>query len=168
MRKLFYMLLMMGCLVGAACGAEAPEAFRGIKWGTHLKDIPGMVFDSGEARLKTYTRENDKMAVGAAPLESVLYNFLDDRFVGAVLICQNGTPKETLMALFQNLYGKPMTMDGFPNSSIWVFEKDKVPTFFITADPFLINGLDLYRFAYYTPEGIEYIANLQKSGANDL
>lgn len=168
MRKLFYVLLMVGYLAGVAYGAEVPEAFRGIKWGTHLKDIPGMVFHSGEARLKTYTRENDKMAVGAAPLESVLYSFLDDRFVGAVLVCQNGTPKETLMVLFKDLYGKPMTMDGFPNSSVWIFEKDKIPTLFITADPFLINGLDLYRFAYYTPEGMEYIASLQRSGANDL
>ncbi len=57
---------------------------KGIKWGAHISDIPGMVLmgDVGSGK-KVYRREGKGMNIGDADLEAVMYGFYKDRLEDA-------------------------------------------------------------------------------------
>lgn len=85
MRRVLIGALMIGCLIVASTGyafQNEPEGFRGIKWG----DLRGedMVFyakTEGNDDLLWYKKENDKMQIGEAKLEKIIYGFYKNRFM---------------------------------------------------------------------------------------
>jgi hypothetical protein len=59
-----------------------PDGFRGIKWGTNIKDLPemGTPTATGSDNSQFYARKDDKLKIGDADLESLSYLFYKDRF----------------------------------------------------------------------------------------
>lgn len=57
-----------------------PSDFRGVKWGTNIEKLPGMVVTLDGGDLKAYTRKGDKMMIGDATLNSLHYIFYKDEF----------------------------------------------------------------------------------------
>jgi hypothetical protein len=53
---------------------------NGIKWGTHIKDLPDMVLLGALAGGKrVYTRNGEKIKLGDADVEAVMYGFYRER-----------------------------------------------------------------------------------------
>lgn len=57
-----------------------PYDFRGIKWGTRIDKLRGMVLSVDGGDLKAYTRQREKLMLGDAKLHSIQYVFYKDQF----------------------------------------------------------------------------------------
>jgi hypothetical protein len=57
-----------------------PDDFRGIKWGTNIKELRKMKLVEDDKTSKYYIRKSDKLIIGKAALKSISYGFYDDRF----------------------------------------------------------------------------------------
>jgi len=69
-------------MLGLTSFQNEPDGFRGIKWGQHIKDIPGLKLTTTDNEgLALYTRENDDLQLGDAKLISLHYAFWQDRFM---------------------------------------------------------------------------------------
>lgn len=55
-----------------------PDNFRGIKWGTNIKELPDMTKSPDNNEL--YVRNNDKFQIGDADLTLIKYGFYKERF----------------------------------------------------------------------------------------
>ena len=85
--------------VGIAAPLPPPpwDGFRGIAWGTHLKDTKGMELlregSKGMELLRTsgdwtyYKRANDRLAIGKARLSQIVYGFYKYRFADVNIDC---------------------------------------------------------------------------------
>jgi len=60
------------------------DGFRGMKWGTHIKDFNdiNLVLVENGNEYKGYRRPNDKLSIGDANLKEIIYTFYKDRFYG--------------------------------------------------------------------------------------
>lgn len=56
------------------------EGFRGLKWGTDIKDAGNMKLVEDGGDIKLYERINEKMAIGQAKLSQLSYIFYKGRF----------------------------------------------------------------------------------------
>ncbi len=99
-----FALILLWCLYTHHAFAfdNEPDGFRGIAWGTELTSVAGLVSDNlaqnmlennsleigvklTDFALKSYRRTGDKLEFGNAQMESVSYQFYQDRFVGATI-----------------------------------------------------------------------------------
>ena len=79
------------CFAEFKPGSE-PDGFRGIKWGTDVKTLPGMKHlktykrvmwrapSSMGAKIEVYTRKGDRLIIGRAKLEKIEYSFWKEEF----------------------------------------------------------------------------------------
>ena len=66
------------------------EGFRGIKWGTRVEGIPGMVYYGALGPSVTvYTRKDERLAIGDTPVSILSYQFYKRR-LSAVVLCAEG------------------------------------------------------------------------------
>lgn len=94
MRKVSTIILIAGVfLLNAAFGYDnEPDGFRGIKWGTKIDTLKGMMIVRDEPAINgtdVYVRANEEMKMEGAELETVEYYFWMGRFAGAVLSFSN-------------------------------------------------------------------------------
>ncbi len=57
-----------------------PDGFRGIKWGSNIKNLRGLKLVENHKDEKYYIRKADKLKIGGAALKSIAYGFHKDRF----------------------------------------------------------------------------------------
>lgn len=77
---LFFLLIFLFPL--PPLGAEEPEGFRGIKWGEHIKNIPGMGKIAPQDHIDIYKKEKDKLQIDETRVKTIEYYFFKDRFMG--------------------------------------------------------------------------------------
>lgn len=83
-----------------------PDGFRGIKWGTEIAQVPDMVLDKGAGDLKWYRRKSDKLKIGDADVDYIVYGFYKNEFL-SVLIGYKGFRNFTeLKAILFHQYGE--------------------------------------------------------------
>ena len=94
---------------------NVPDGFRGIKWGTHIKDLKDMVHSKSAstviqknlgADFEVYKRKNDKMSIGKATLEGVFYIFCEIKFFGVGIRAKGKINFERLKSIFCNYSAK--------------------------------------------------------------
>ena len=103
---------------------DDPEGFRGIKWGTNIKNLSNMspckpsdvwkrgyVFGQEEPRIlpaidvETYLRTGDNLAIGQVPLDRIEYAFWHGRFIG-VGIFYNKRYHKLMDSQFRTMFGE--------------------------------------------------------------
>lgn len=104
---------------------EKWEGFRGLKWGTNVKDIndPNMflVFTSEDKRITYYIRKDDKLSIGKAKLSFIRYFCYKDCFFSAVVVIRGRSNFASLKDAIFIYYG-----EGYqPNKSIkrWLWPR---------------------------------------------
>ena len=65
-------ILLLFFLKLSASEVRAPEDFRGITWAEHINNIPGMKKISTQKSIDIYKKENDKLQINGARVESIL------------------------------------------------------------------------------------------------
>jgi len=83
-----------------------PDGFRGIKWGTEITQLPDLVIDKGAGDLKWYRRKSDKLEIGDANVDYIVYGFYKNEFL-SVLIGYKGFRNFTeLKSILFHQYGE--------------------------------------------------------------
>lgn len=142
-----------------------PEGFRGIKWGTNIAELPDMRLLEDAGNSKYYIRKNDKMKIGDADLERVVYGFYEERFF-AVLIDFNELSnflkiKETL---FQQ-YGVCFRPNEFTELYYWMGIDVYIG---LKYNEFLAKGDVVYFFKPIQDEMADDEKENAKKGTSDL
>lgn len=89
--------------------AENMEGFRGLSWGTPLKEIQNQMIECNEidGKILFCVRENEDMNIGGASLASLQYVFYDEKLSGALITTEGSSNwtalKEATIAKFGSL-----------------------------------------------------------------
>ena len=168
MKKIFFLALFIVVLAGSCVSAaNAPDGFRGIKWGTPISNLSGMIYtnDVGD-RLKMYIRPTDKLSVGNVPLKYLFYDFIDGKFTGVIMMLEMDSRKDDIILMLNSRYGQgePQGNDTF----LWKLSGSGNIPFVIAAEPINMGNETFYRIRYFTPEEVEYMINSLQAGADEL
>ncbi len=96
-----------------------PNDCRGIEWGTDYEEIKGLTKVSTQNSLDYYTRRNDEMTFGDAPLEMVVYIFYKKKLCGAILNFKSAPNFQTIKAALFDLYGKGYQPNRYDEKYRW-------------------------------------------------
>ena len=99
-----------------------PDNFRGIKWGTNIKDLPDMVQldDPGRQNnnIKHTQRNNEILQIGDAELSDITYRFYKDQFCFVSIRFESKNFRKLKETLFK-LYGPGFQNNPFIENYSW-------------------------------------------------
>jgi len=79
---------------------------KGIKWGTNIRDLPDMVLMGALGGGKrVYTRKGEKMKIGGADIEAVMYGFYKDRLEDVQMHFRSSSNFAKLKEILFKMYG---------------------------------------------------------------
>ena len=96
-----------------------PNDCRGIVWGTDYGELKGLTKVTTQNSLDYYTRRNDEMTFGDAPLEMVVYVFYEKKFCGAILNFKSSPDFETIKTILFDRYGKGRQANRYEETYKW-------------------------------------------------
>ncbi len=145
--------------------SNEPNGFRGILFGTNIKELSYIklrkVQDAGEE--KRYVVDKDKMNVGSAQLDRILYIFYDDKFYAVYIQYKSIGNYLKLRDIFVDLYGKGnKTQRGSFQIFIWMGHAVDI---FLTYDEVKDEGDVMYT---YKPIGDQIQSDRGRKGKGDL
>jgi hypothetical protein len=83
-----------------------PDSFRGIKWGTDAKDLPNFKKINEEpSGMSLYQRKNEKLKIGEADIESIIYGFYKGKFLTVFIHYSGYSNFVILESTLYQLYG---------------------------------------------------------------
>jgi len=109
------------------CTQGESGGFRGIAWGTNIRELSGMSLLAEDAALKFYERKDDHAKIGDVDIERVVYGFYDDQFYSATLYFQSFPSFVQVKRVFLDKYGNPTSYNESSNKYFW--GKDEVSVF---------------------------------------
>jgi hypothetical protein len=88
---------------------ERPKDFRGIKWGTDISQIEGLVLNPYEPEpdSRRYTRPSDSLEIAGGKVDAISYCFVNNRLTKVVLHFKGIEQFDNMKSAFFNLYGPP-------------------------------------------------------------
>ena len=99
------------------------EGFRGLKWGTNIKDMndPNMslVWTSENERTTGYVRKDDKLSIGKAKLEYIIYYCYKGKFYVAQVEAKGDSNGDRLKEAVFAYYGKGAQPNEFIEEWKW-------------------------------------------------
>ena len=96
-----------------------PDGFRGIKWGTNIRELTDMlVVESGKDTLY-YARKTDNMKIGDADIGQISYGFYKNRFFVALVEYKGYVNSTKLKAILIGQYGKPEQPNQLMEKYFW-------------------------------------------------
>jgi hypothetical protein len=113
--KRVLMLVLLGVLVALLVAGymflsgakKEPADFRGIKWGTNIRELPNMKVLAEEGDLKFLERENDGMKIDDADVEKIIYGFYKDRFYNVMIYYNSPLNFAKIRETLSREFGKP-------------------------------------------------------------
>jgi hypothetical protein len=117
-------LLLLSVSVQAGTDPNRWDGFRGLKWGTNIKNIndPNMIIVEDNNDSRFYRRLNDKLSIGDAKLESISYGFYKDRFCWVMIKAKEESNFTDLKAAVFAYYGEGKQSNEFIKQWLWGFE----------------------------------------------
>lgn len=168
MKKLISVLLFFIVLITVRQSVFAfqnePDNFRGIKWGTNIKSLYGMKLCE-KSTVTWYKKEYDKLKIGDAQLENVLYGFYNEQFFTVMIIFSGYTNYNMIRNTLFNQYGNAFRENQNVENDLW---SGIYVTIFMEYNSILEKGSITY---FYQPLLDKYNAEQQrnaKKGADDL
>lgn len=148
-----FIFYFAGNSASAAGMKNEPKDFREIAWKTNINGLNGFKLSSSASdpnlKLKNfYKKDNDRLIIGGAKLQSILYMFYGKKFCGVQIEFNLINSANKLMELYVNLYGNPnneATDNFMVRRYVWKGKEVKVE--FIWNKP-LKKGVVYY---YYMP-----------------
>jgi hypothetical protein len=141
MKKVFILIILLSLLSSVSYAFEnEPEGFRGITWGTDIKDLKDMEFVKVDPKsgIKLYQKKKDNLTIGDAKLDAIYYGFYNDKFYLVIAQTMFFTDFEELKkACFEN-FGKGEQPRLYYDEYFWDGEKVKIS---LVYDRSAINGM---------------------------
>jgi len=110
----FILFFLLAYAFASPIQAANIEGFRGLKWGDPLPK-EGMTFiekNPESGGVYSYTRDNDKLKIGAAKLERITYKFWQNKLFSVHIEYSESHNFSALLAAFTEKYGKPNLQPG--------------------------------------------------------
>ena len=83
-----------------------PDGFRGIKWGTNIRECDDLLLDSDEGYgVKTYFINDEKLTIGDAKIKKIFYFFFNELFGGVLIQFRGASNFIKLKDIFCLIYG---------------------------------------------------------------
>jgi len=99
---------------------DEPDNFRGIRWGTSIRDQSDMVLSEMRgSNTKYYLRNRDNMKMGQAEIAKISYLFYKDQFCGVTIIAEGYGSYESLKKLMVQAYGGEYQLDSVRGTYRW-------------------------------------------------
>lgn len=142
-----------------------PDGFRGIKWGTNISELSemGIIEDHGEQKL--YVRKNDKMQIGDADLEVIIYVFYKDRLYGVMVIYNSSLNFSKLKETLFQVYGSGRRPNPFMEKYNWYGSSVLITLDF---NEIREKGSIIYFYVPILKEQERDVKEKAKKGASDL
>jgi hypothetical protein len=114
-------ILLSSVSVYAGTDPNRWDGFRGLKWGTNIKDLndPNMMLTEGYNKEKYYKRLNDKLSIGDANLKEITYVFYENRFYGVMIETKGYMNFSALKDAIFAYYGDGKPNGNYSNSWLW-------------------------------------------------
>lgn len=151
MKKIFLLILVLLCVIffvapaSAADSANAPDGFRGIKFGSDLSKISGMKkMNVNILDMEAWTKVGDKLFIGDVPCSMILYNTYNNKFFQVTISFDTNDLQAkidflTIGKILIDKYGVPDQNLGDPENSdfhfAWQFENNVTVQFAYTEEP---------------------------------
>jgi hypothetical protein len=115
-------LLLLSVSVQAGTDPNRWDGFRGLKWGTNIKDVndPNMILRESRDEVQIYMRSNDKLRIGDAQLAGIGYMFYKDRFFTVAIKAKGYTNFTALKDAVFAYYGQGKQLDEFNKEWTWL------------------------------------------------
>ena len=121
------MLVLSGVLVALLVAGyvflsdakKEPSDFRGIKWGSNIRELPHMKLLAEEGDLKFLERENDGMKIGDADVEKIIYGFYKDRFYNVMIYYRSPLNFAKIRETLSREFGKPFQPNASEKKFFW-------------------------------------------------
>ena len=123
-------VLKLGLIVGTAAvlviaylfltsTAKEPDDFRGIKWGSNIRDLPDMKLLAEEGDLKFYEKTNDRMKIGDVDADKIVYGFYKDRFYNVMIYYSSPAYFTRIRETLSDTFGKPFQPNESEKKLFW-------------------------------------------------
>jgi len=155
-------VILTGCGVGFK---NEPDNFRGIKWGTNIKDLSDFTLIVNSDNEKTYFRNNDKKQIGDANIDVIAYNFYKDRFYSAGITYKSDSNHQKIKQTLFSIYGRGYQENEYISHYVW--RGENVELIFSYKD-ILEDGAILYLYNPIVYEKSRDERNTAKKGTGDL
>lgn len=88
------------------------NGFRGVKWGSHIKDLTGFEYWSKEKGINYYTREDDASEIGGIKISALLYGFRREKLVCVKIITGGEKNFKLLEKALSGKFGEAAVLPG--------------------------------------------------------
>ncbi len=88
MKKLLIFLTILSTVIfsiNSFAYQNEPDGFRGIKWGTKIETLKDMTKQLQQGDEIRYTRISDKLQIGKAEVDDIVYVFWKDKFISLII-----------------------------------------------------------------------------------
>ncbi len=99
--------------------AKEPADFRGIKWGSNIRDLPDMKLLAEEGDLKFYEKTNDRMKIDNVDADKIIYGFYKDRFYNVMIYYSSLAHYTRMRETLSNTFGKPFQPNESEQKLFW-------------------------------------------------
>ncbi len=100
---------------------DGVKGYKGLKFGSAYSDAKdSLVLEQDRGQLKIYKKKDEKLNIGSALLETVLYFYFDGKLYGVSFHTNDGQDSLALKTIFSEAFGAGEdSADGGP-STIWI------------------------------------------------
>lgn len=99
-------LLGLGYLLLPVTKKE-PAEFRGLKWGSNVRELPEMRLLAEEGDLKFLEKANELTRVGEVNVDKIIYGFYKDRFYNVMIYYSSPADFDKLREALAKEFGPP-------------------------------------------------------------
>lgn len=122
-KLLFSFMLLVSFDVNAY--NNEPQGFRGIKWGdtfdAHGVEMSLQESSDEELGVKYFNRKNDKLQIGEAKFDGIVYRYKNDKFTGVIgIVTQGSLNRINMKAALQTQFGAGFQPNKYINEYKWV------------------------------------------------
>jgi len=94
------------------------DGFRGVKFGTSVKDFKNLELYHDRGAVKVYRKTDEDLSIGTATATNIIYVFVHDKFY-AVSIHADGRNGSSLLKIFQAAFGAGAHPEGGASQYFW-------------------------------------------------
>ncbi len=102
---------------------KEPADFRGMKWGSDIRELPDMKLVAEDGNLKFFQKPNDPMKVGDADVDKVIYGFYKGRFYNVMIYYRSPSNFARLQEMYSSEFGKPFQANESEKKLFWEGEQ---------------------------------------------
>jgi len=114
-------IVFLSALCMSMYGIES-DGFRDIKWGSSPDALGKNINISHEdkpTKQKMITKNDDKLSISTAKLESINYRYFDEKLMGVLIIFKGYESFAVIKNAFEEKYGSPYKPNRYMEDYMW-------------------------------------------------